>query len=295
MKREIKLQCDTARNLSILDFLSSIGMKPRSENSREAWYASPFRMEANPSFKVSKVLNRWFDHGAGVGGNIIDLVVALKNNCPVQEALSILSNGTSLSFHEQIDSDVIPERNRIEILRVIPIQHPALKRYCCSRSISDLVISRYAYEVHYSLSGNKYFAIGMKNVSEGWELRNQYYKNSSSPKDYTLIRNCHSRLSITEGMFDFFTLVTEDPELATVSDFVILNSLSFLDRMTAILPFYKDIDLYLDNDSSGQHAAKKLCSLYKGCNDISSRYSAYKDLNEWANSANFGYTRKMSR
>ncbi|WP_153639585.1 toprim domain-containing protein [Prolixibacter sp. NT017] len=295
MKREIKLQCDTARNLSIFDFLRSVGITPRRENSREAWYASPFRSEAIPSFKVSKVLNRWFDHGAGIGGNIIDLVVALNNDCSVQDALAILEKGTSLSFHEQIDSDSMPERNRIEILSVTPIQHPGLKRYYSSRAIPDLVISRYAYEVHYSLGGNRYFAIGMKNVSGGWELRNQYYKNSSSPKDYTLIRNCNSMLSITEGMFDFFTLVSEDPELAKTSDFVILNSLSFLDRVTEILPFYKHVDLYLDNDSSGKQAAKKLCSLYNVCSDLSSRYSAYKDLNECANSANFGCTRKMSR
>ena len=270
-------------------------MTPRRENPREAWYISPFRLEKNPSFKVSKILNRWFDHGAGFGGNIIDLVVALNSNCTVREALGILEKGTSLSFHEQVDLASIQERNRIEILRVIPIQHPGLKRYYSSRAIPDLVISKYAYEVHYSLNGNRYFAIGLRNKSGGWELRNQYFKNSSSPKDYTLIRNSCSTLSVTEGMFDFFTIVTMNPKLARTSDFLILNSIAFGERVIEIFPDYKHVKLFLDNDPAGKEAAQKLCSIHKDCVDLSSRYSAFKDLNEYAISSKTGPKRKQKR
>ena len=282
MKREIKLQCDTARNLSILDFLRSIGMTPQSENSRDAWYASPFRSEANPSFKVSKVLNRWFDHGAGVGGNIIDLVVTLNHNCSVQEALSILENGTSLSFHEQLDLNSAPERDPIDILRINPIQHPGLRKYHYSRRIPYSIISKYASEVHYSVKARIYFAIGLKNNSGGWELRNRYYKSSSSPKDYTLIRNHSSTLTVTEGMFDFFTIVAQNPDLEKRSDFLVLNSIALLDRVIEMYSNYRNVKLFLDNDPGGKRTAKKLCSLHNGCADFSDQYSGYKDINEWA-------------
>ena len=89
MKKE-KLQCDTAREISIVEFLKKNGFSPHRENHKEAWYLSPIRDESTSSFKVSKILNRWYDHGLGKGGNVIDLVLDMNNNCSVQEALLIL-------------------------------------------------------------------------------------------------------------------------------------------------------------------------------------------------------------
>ena len=85
VKKE-KLQCDTAREIPIVEFLNKNGFSPQKENHKEAWYLSPIRKENNPSFKVSKILNRWYDFGLGRGGNIIDLVIEMNNNCSVQEA-----------------------------------------------------------------------------------------------------------------------------------------------------------------------------------------------------------------
>ncbi|MCB0458954.1 MAG: DNA primase, partial [Flavobacteriaceae bacterium] len=64
----------------------------------EAWFLSPFRSESQASFKVSKTKNRWYDHGTGIGGNVIDLVIQLMK-CTVQEALNFLNNDlSSFSF-----------------------------------------------------------------------------------------------------------------------------------------------------------------------------------------------------
>ena len=41
-------------------------------------YYSPFREEASPSFSYDVKRNLWFDHGAGVGGDNIELLVRLK-------------------------------------------------------------------------------------------------------------------------------------------------------------------------------------------------------------------------
>ncbi|MDX9906739.1 MAG: toprim domain-containing protein [Bacteroidales bacterium] len=281
MKTE-KLQCDTAREISIIEFLGKCGFTPTWENHKEAWYRSPVRNEMHPSFKVSKPINRWYDHGLGVGGNVIDLVIRLNNNCSVREALAIL-NGTmpSFSFQQQNSSAVLEPEDEIRIEKVLPLEHPGLIKYLRNRNVNPYQAARYARQVYYSLKGSTYFAIGMENVSGGWELRNPYYKNSSTPKNYSLVSGSNSMLSVTEGMFDFFSLLTLYPGLPQKSDFLILNSISFASRIKPVTENYSKTCLYLDNDPAGKKATRKLLEEVKGSVDLSGIYASQKDLNEF--------------
>ena len=90
MKKE-KLTCEKARKIDIMNFLSENQIFPKRENENSAFFLSFFRCETEASLKVDKRRNQWFDHGAGYGGNIIDLVIRLKK-VNVSEALNILSN-----------------------------------------------------------------------------------------------------------------------------------------------------------------------------------------------------------
>ncbi|MCW0481197.1 toprim domain-containing protein [Gaoshiqia sediminis] len=279
--RTEKSACETARKISIIEFLGKSGFAPAKENHKEAWYLSPLRSETHPSFKVSKLLNRWYDHGAGVGGNIIDLVIRLNNNCSVREALNIL-NGMipSFSFQQQNPFAVLKPKDEIKIENVIPLKHPELISYLRSRKVDPSRAARYARQVYYSLKGSTYFAIGLQNVSGGWELRNPYYKNSSSPKNYSLFSKSKTMLSVTEGMFDFFSLLTLYPGLPLKSDFLILNSLSFAHRIKPVAESYSKTCLYLDNDMAGKKATQKLLEEVKGSVDLSGVYASKKDMNE---------------
>jgi len=284
MKTTMKAEqsaCDTAREISIIEFLGKNGFTPAKENHQETWYLSPLRKETCPSFKVSKPLNRWYDHGAGVGGNVIDLVIRLNNNCSVREALNIL-NGMipSFSFQQQNSFAVLKPKDEIKIEKVLPLKHPKLIRYLESRKVDPSRATRYARQVYYSLKGSTFFAIGLQNVSGGWELRNPYYKNSSSPKNYSLFSRSKDMLSVTEGMFDFFSLLTLYPGLPLKSDFLILNSLSFAHRIKAVAESYSKTCLYLDNDPSGKKATQKLLEEVKGSVDLSGVYASKKNLNE---------------
>ena len=280
MKNE-KLQCKQARDILITGFLKKSGFSPRRENHKEAWYLSPFRNETHPSFKVSKPLNRWYDHGLGRGGNVIDLVIEMNNHCTVQQALSILNRDIpSFSFQQQNSFAVLKPKDEIKIEKVLPLKHPELINYLNSRNVNPHQAARYARQVYYSLKGSTYFAIGLQNVSGGWELRNPYYKNSSSPKNYSLFSRSKTMLSVTEGMFDFFSLLTLYPGLPLKSDFLILNSLSFVDRIVPTAESYSKTCLYLDNDPSGKKATQKLLEQVKGSVDLSGVYASKKDLNE---------------
>lgn len=293
--RTEKLQCETAREISIVEFLGKCGFSPVKENSKEAWYLSPLRNETHPSFKVSKPLNRWYDHGLGIGGNAIDLAVRLNNNCSVAEALTVL-NGTipSFSFQPQNSFAVLKPRDEITIEKVVPLKHPELIDYIASRKVNPNQVVRYASEVYYSFQGATYFAIGLENVSGGWELRNRFYKNSSSPKNYSLISTSKEALCVTEGMFDFFSLLTLYPGLPQKSDFLILNSVSFINRIKSVAENYSKTSLYLDNDPAGRKASQKLLQEVKGSVDLSGLYTAKKDLNDFIIS-HFRQHRGLSR
>ncbi|MEN8118229.1 MAG: toprim domain-containing protein [Bacteroidota bacterium] len=286
MKKE-KLQCDTAREISIVEFLNKNGFSPQRENHKEAWYLSPIRKENTPSFKVSKILNRWYDHGLGKGGNIIDLAIEMNNNCGVKEALEVLDKTIpSFSFQQQNSFAVLNRESKIQVDKILPIRHPALIKYLNRRKINVEVAARYAKQVHYHLKGTRYFAIGLENISGGWELRNPYYKNSAAPKDYSFFSTSKQLLSVTEGMFDFFSLLTLYPELPKKSDFLVLNSLAFANRIKNILPNYSRISLYLDNDLAGKKATKQLLADFHNSVDMSAIYGFKKDLNEYLTTSN---------
>src|SRR3954447_4981953 len=89
--------CWEARQMDIVLYLSSLGYEPTKGNNADYWYLSPLRDEKTASFKVKRKLNRWYDHGMGRGGNLIDFAI-LYNNCTVGEFLKSL--GANLSFHQ---------------------------------------------------------------------------------------------------------------------------------------------------------------------------------------------------
>ena len=280
MKKQ-KLQCETARDISITGFLKKIGISPVRENQNSVWYLSPIRNENETSFKVSKILNRWYDHGIGKGGNIIDLVIEMNNNCNVQEALAILDRTVpSFSFQQQNTLSGLKSEAEIRIGKILFIRHPALIRYLERRKIKAEIADRYAREVHYSMNDKKYFAIGLENVSGGWELRNPYYKNAAAPKDYSCFSTGNQMLSVTEGMFDFFSLLTLYPGLPHKSDFLVLNSVSFINRIQKVALPYSKVGLYLDNDPAGRKATKELMADLSNSVDMSALYEGKKDLNQ---------------
>ncbi len=274
MKRN-SLSCEKARAVCIVKAMAKVGHLPKRETEREAWFLSPFRPETQASFKVSKTKNLWFDHGVGFGGNVIDLVMRLYG-CRVRDALRFLSDmPPSFSFHPQ--PFVPPSDDGLLIKGANPIWHLGLKAYLKQRNIALETAKKYCKEVHYSCKGRDYYAIGLQNDSGGWELRNKYYKNSSSPKNITYLQNRYRRLIVTEGMFDFLTVVDF---YCNNTDFLILNSLSMVKRAMNYIELYGQIELYLDNDKAGKRLTDRLIQHHSNCVDKSYLYKDYKDVNE---------------
>jgi len=276
MKR--KINCETARNFSIVKALEKLGHFPKKTTEKEAWFLSPFRSETQASFKVSKTKNRWYDHGAGIGGNVIDLTCKILK-CSINEALSFLNSDT-LFFSFQQQQNITKKETGINIVKVQEIIHPALIQYLNFRSISLSVAKIYCKEVWYIHKDKTFFAIGLKNNKNGWELRNKIFKNSSSPKCYTNIQNNKEQLTILEGMFDLLSLAVRNETLLDISDVLVLNSIAFVKDIEKYIPKYDLVNLYLDNDKAGKNTTKYLTKTHKNIIDQSNIYKNHKDLND---------------
>ena len=276
MKR--KINCETARNFSVEKALEKLGHFPKKTTEKEAWFLSPFRSETQASFKVSKTKNRWYDHGEGIGGNVIDLVSRILK-CSVKEALEFLNDGIANVSNQQ-QFNFSDHKNQIRITKVQELTHPALIQYLNSRGISKTIGNTYCKEIWYRYMASEFFAIGLKNHKSGWELRNKIFKNSSSPKSYTYLSRNKNQLIILEGMFDLMSLAKLNDNLLNITDILVLNSISFINDIEKYISKYTQVHLYLDNDTTGQKATQYLIDKHKHTIDKSSSYKNYKDLND---------------
>ncbi|APA64266.1 toprim domain-containing protein [Maribacter sp. 1_2014MBL_MicDiv] len=273
------MNCVEAKKIDIIITLRNLGYNPIRETEKEAWFLSPFRNESDPSFKVNKQKNVFYDFGIGLGGNLIDLLSKMLGS--VKDALDYLSeNKTHLSFHQQTFTST-KLNSCIKIDSVKPIQHFGLIDYLETRKISISAARVICKEVHFTLNDKKYFSIGIKNNSGGWELRNKYFKSGSSPKDISLINNGNNSLTVTEGMFDMLSLLSMDYSLMKNSDLLVLNSCSFSSRLNDYSEKYKRINLFLDQDKTGRAIAQKFTTQQTVFKDCSKLYTAFNDVNEW--------------
>lgn len=289
-----KLTCSGAKQIDLVDYLASLGYQPQKVNNQDYWYLSPLRQEKTPSFKVSRKLNVWYDHATGKGGNIIDFGRQYFK-CSIAELLQRLSI-PSFSFHSPKQTDhlhnVQPSPagekkgntdSKIVIVDSRVLADKSLLDYLHKRNIQQDIASRFCREVDFLLYGKKQTVIGFQNNARGYELRSQNFKGSSSPKDTTFIDNGSKLLAVFEGFFNYLSYQTMNHKAGEpLTNFLVLNSLSFFEKSRNLMENHEQVNLYLDRDKAGmncvQEALKWNQYLYK---DRSHLYGNHKDLNDW--------------
>lgn len=285
------MTCEQAKQISIVHLLEHCHIRPQYVRGQDHWYLSPFREEKTPSFKVNARLNVYYDHGSGQGGDIIDLGRALFR-CDTKALLEKLDSGLflfqpqdlkSTSLH--IDRGVTPARaydqSGIHITALKELgSNPAITQYLESRGIDLVVAKPYCREVYYRVGDKNYFAAGFENRSGGFELRNAYFKGSTSPKDISHIERGHKSVCVLEGFMDFLSLLSLRKQEHIQTDFVVLNSVSLAERSVDILKSYSTVFLYPDHDAAGKQLLEKFENAGLNCVDASGIYQDYKDLNQ---------------
>ncbi|QJB41710.1 toprim domain-containing protein [Chitinophaga oryzae] len=286
----LKLSCKEARELDLVDYLASLGHHPQKIRNQDYWYLSPLRQERTPSFKVSRRLNMWYDHGIGKGGNLIDFGL-LYFNCPVSDFLQRLAQyrpSPTFSFHPPSPASFAGEKkepgeDKIVVVVTRPLNDAVLLGYIHKRRIPVEIARRFCEEVDFLLYGKKHTAIGFQNNAGGYELRNENFKGSSAPKEITFVDNHTEQIVVFEGFFSFLSFCTINRnQQAPLTNCLVLNSLSFFEKSRPLMEQYKQVHLILDRDTAGMnHTRKALQWDENKYIDRSDFYHSRKDLNDW--------------
>lgn len=266
------MDIQTAKQISIAEYLHSLGYSPVRRQGGNLWYKSPLREETEASFKVNTERNLWYDFATGKGGNIIALAAELYASDHVSYLLEMIARQAphvrpvSFSFGGQTLSQ--PSFRQLEVM---PLSSPALFSYLRERGINTELAKRECREAHFTNNGRRYFAIAFPNVSGGYEIRNRYFKGCIAPKEISHIRQsgkARETCYVFEGFMDYLSFLTlrqescpNYPELDG-QDYIVLNSVSNVNKALYPLGSYERIHCFFDNDHAGMEALRQIRKEY---------------------------------
>lgn len=274
------------KSIPLATFLSRLGHEPTARKGTRLWYKSPLRQEQTPSFKVDTAINCWYDFGLGRGGNIIDLAAELYQSTDLRHILRCIADSYPVPSVPTVASSFAPRHSApsMERFEVVPLEHRALVAYLQERGILAHIAKANCKEAHYSVNGNRYFAVAFENVCGGWELRNRYFKGCRGRKDISYLPWARdgpsTECAVLEGFIDYLSALTLD--IISEADAIILNSVVNVNKAVPYLRNYTVINCYLDNDNAGQTALAELTAIYgSAVIDRSTLYSEFNDLNDF--------------
>jgi hypothetical protein len=293
-----KLMTAEAKQINLVDYLAALGHYPKKIKNSDYWFLSPLREEKTPSFKVNRNMNAWYDHGIGKGGNLVDFGV-LYFKCSVSNFLEHLSeyqNPSISLFHHPFPALNLPasapssadekkeplNEGKIIILEARPLSEISLLQYLEKRHIPLGIAEKFCKEVDFLLYGKTRTVIGFQNNAGGYELRSADFKGSSSPKGVTFFEHNKEQVNVFEGFFNFLShQAINKQDSAPLTNFLVLNSLSFFQNQRERMEQHGQIHLFLDRDSAGIKFTQAALQWSKKYIDQSHSYKKYKDLNEY--------------
>ena len=271
-------------NFPIESVLESLGCKKGGRDM----YFSPFREETSASLHIDRSKNLWYDHGAGMGGTNVQLVM-LARKCSMQEAYRFIT---------RLDPTLVPEEvksrtsgtNAIRAVRDIKSDY--LLNYFESRKIPEELARKYCREIimRNQQRNQTVTLIGFENNAGGYALKSPSGYKSTTAAGITTINDkgvrtdipTSSSVLVFEGFFDFLSWQVLQSSLCPSCDVVVLNSVSNLNRASDYLRLHDKIVCFLDNDTAGKKAFSSIKTMLpdKQIADMSHLYQKHKDLNE---------------
>jgi hypothetical protein len=276
-----------AKTLNIYDILASYGSQPTRCTGNRLVYSSPFTNEKTPSFMVDIRKNLFYDFSSNNGGDSIKLIMLLEGVSFI-DAVNKANKLDKNSFNDfNFDLKPIEKESKLKITEIKEIENTSLINYLSSRRI-DLELARmWVKEVHYSIREKMYYAIGFKNDSGGYELRNGLSFKGKTKNGITTVKGVSDKgldedSSIFEGFFDFLSALCYYKLGMPSHKAYVLNSLVNLDSIIPDLSKSKKVYSYLDNDRAGVLASKTLVNKGLNVKNMSVEiYPGFKDFNEF--------------
>ena len=238
--------------LPVLDYFHSLVksgfLKYEGIHGKESFFG--FLEQRTGSIAVDDKANVWYDHAAGKGGDIIAAVQEFENKTFLESVESLSGAVPVREFIPRQKPEIAPN---IVVEKVSDISHDALIQYIRGRGIDLQDIAPFGKEVHWQNKGKRYFAVGFPNKSGGWVLRSSIFKGNILGGGISIqVLGAVKSIKVFEGWFDFLSYL----KLSETTDFkaIILNSTANLSLrlMFDILKESQKVELYLDNDATGE-------------------------------------------
>lgn len=168
--------------------MSRLGHEPVRRSGDKLWYKSPLRQEHTPSFKVETTLNCWYDFGIGKGGNIVDLAAEIYQSTDMRYLIHCIADSCPMPSMQTVAPPFAPRHSApsFEDIRVVPLESHALVAYLQERGIPTKISKAHCQQIHYCCRGKQYYSVAFANESDGYEVRNRYFKGCISPKDISI-------------------------------------------------------------------------------------------------------------
>lgn len=272
-----------AKEIKIIELLAALDILPVYKYPKYYWYKSPIRNENSPSLRVDLNLNLWYDTGEARGGDILKFAMEYYN-CNLSGALANIAqsmSGFSPSQQQNLYSKPTAETARLH--KVKPLKNPALITYLTSRMIPTRYAMPYLKDVYYYIGSKHYFSLGFANDAGGYELRNAYFKGCLGSKSISFLKGSlpSGTVNIFEGFFDFLSACVVAKKSQPHNDTFVLNSTSLRENVLCRLGNYKAVNLFLDNDTSGNETTNYFIGNHANAIDQRKFYAGYEDLNEY--------------
>ena len=233
------MNINQTKNIPLVEILENSNIFPVRITENRALYYALNRFEKTPSLSIELKKNKAIDYGTGKVYDAVSLIQEI-HNCSVSDALKIISekNFSSFQKQEKFENKTNFEEKNYRILKVEDeITHPALIQYLQKRKVLEQ--KKLLKEIHYEVKNKegiwkKYFSVGFPNQHENsFEISSPIWKGCLGKKDIVLIENDSSIINIFEGFWDYFSFISLEKFHQNIkSDFIILNSLSLLNKLT---------------------------------------------------------------
>lgn len=286
-----------ANQKSLLEILERLNIKQTSKKGDDIWYLSPFRNEKTPSFHIKSNQNIWYDFGAGKGGDCVSFAAEyLKSNneeCTVSDALRWIKNMTGGIRNIGIVCKPTEKRDPAFTLKCkTPINSLGLTNYLDKRGIPLNIAKRYLSEIYFENKkiDKHYYALGFKNIENGYEFRNPIQKGCVGLKAISFVRGSIPKpeeIHLFEGFFDFLSVITKLNGKSLNGDAIVLNSVSMIGQ---VYPYIKSYGYkigysWFDNDEAGIKTQSTLSEIFQIEKikhiQMNSNYKNFKDVNDW--------------
>ena len=258
-------------------------------------YFSPFRKETEASLHINRAKNLWYDHGAGMGGTNIQLIM-MARRCSLKEAYKFISD-----IDPTLSAPTVSEEKRkgSEIISVHEITSNYLLRYLERRRIPQNLAMTYCKEVivRNNDRGQNFTLIGFENNVGGYALKSPSGLKSTTKAGITTI-NTNTQITVTpssenvaifEGFFDFMSWQVMQNSNTPNCDILVLNSVNNLSKAETYINSHPGALCFLDNDEAGRKALETIKRMQRSpehtVKDMSVLYQNHKDLNEMLQSS----------